>query len=601
MTSGEWLFAAAGGAVALAGLGLLGWALLGDRLRTRRARRRGDLRRCPRCWYDMTATDGLICPECGRDARRERRLGRSRRRWRWAAVGLAVVAVGAGTAVYPHGRGGAGRRWLPDTVLIGLIPRLRETWPLEEMLRRQRVGTLDHEPALPNHLWDWQRRLLADGCAVVAGDPTRGSDSILAWRLLAARVPCTEAVVETIIAVIRGNSEPDQVFALLLLRDRLHALPESQLARVRAAVAAKRKSGGSEDWTGGALLAIDAEVAHRSSDAHREQMAWAGSVELTPDGLAGNSTGLTVAQLAVVNQRLGLPPPRFDPTGEEAIPLLHMLGPGLPSGRAPTAVWGRALSPGDPVVDVRAQQIHLNDDDQVDCLLHFGVADGSFKQTLVFLQRDEQWNIAGWFGPDAPSPLPTMESVECEGRRWLLVRYTHPLRAASPWVDTHWWYRVVSGRLRLVQATLAESDEPTRGGVLVRRIRADPPQIVHEGGRFVARYSMRGDASLSVHLGTKPARWTGKVWEREGVFDYALDSVPVVMGVPVGGGPWDGRAVSWVLDSPDEDLRADRGALLGAAVRGGDATERQAILNFLRSLPQSDELRELRSMLESLP
>lgn len=152
-----------------------------------------------------------------------------------------------------------------------------------------------------------------------------------------------------------------------------------------------------------------------------------------------------------------------------------------------------------------------------------------------------------------------------------------------------------------MQTAPAESDEATRGGVLVRRIRADPPQIVHEGGRFIARYTMRGDASLSVHLGTKPARWTGKIWEREGVFDYALDPAPAVMGVAVGGGPWDGRAISWVLDSPDEDLLAQSAALLAAAVRGGDAAERQAILNFLRSLPQSDELRELRSTLESLP
>jgi hypothetical protein len=47
--------------VVVAGLGLAGWACFDDKARWRR--------RCPHCWYDMSGATGLVCPECGRDAR----------------------------------------------------------------------------------------------------------------------------------------------------------------------------------------------------------------------------------------------------------------------------------------------------------------------------------------------------------------------------------------------------------------------------------------------------------------------------------------------------------------------------------------------------
>ena len=40
---------------------------------------KADLRRCPRCWYDMSATQGLTCPECGHLAGGTAELHRSRR------------------------------------------------------------------------------------------------------------------------------------------------------------------------------------------------------------------------------------------------------------------------------------------------------------------------------------------------------------------------------------------------------------------------------------------------------------------------------------------------------------------------------------------
>lgn len=98
-----------GWAVISMGAVLLGLALFKDRSRGRR--------RCPRCWYDMGGVPGLTCPECGRPAKAERRLFRTRRRWRRAAVAIVVVLAGWGTTAIPELRHGW-ERLIPTTVLV---------------------------------------------------------------------------------------------------------------------------------------------------------------------------------------------------------------------------------------------------------------------------------------------------------------------------------------------------------------------------------------------------------------------------------------------------------------------------------------------------
>jgi hypothetical protein len=89
------------------------WALFADRPRGRR--------RCPRCWYDMSFSPGMTCPECGRTARRERELGRRRRRLGTASLAiLGCVAIGC----YVDFQVGL-RDWtsyMPDAVLIWSMP-----------------------------------------------------------------------------------------------------------------------------------------------------------------------------------------------------------------------------------------------------------------------------------------------------------------------------------------------------------------------------------------------------------------------------------------------------------------------------------------------
>jgi hypothetical protein len=125
------------------GLIVLVRGVVGDRARGRV--------RCPRCWYDMAGTAGLVCPECGKRAGSPRALRRTHRRWRMAGAGLLVMAAGATGAWWPWVRHTVPRMVLPAYVLESrlevtggyvvrvLAPRFRDD-VLERRLEIRRHG-----------------------------------------------------------------------------------------------------------------------------------------------------------------------------------------------------------------------------------------------------------------------------------------------------------------------------------------------------------------------------------------------------------------------------------------------------------------------------
>ncbi len=108
----------AGGVLAALALVVVVVALFRDRSRGRR--------RCPKCWYDMSAVNGMTCPECGRTQKRERRFFGTRRKWRRAMIGTALLAMAMGTTAAPVVNSGEWPRYVPAAVLrpvLGCFPR----------------------------------------------------------------------------------------------------------------------------------------------------------------------------------------------------------------------------------------------------------------------------------------------------------------------------------------------------------------------------------------------------------------------------------------------------------------------------------------------
>ena len=133
-----------GMSVCLFALCLTIWAFIGDRARGRM--------RCPKCWYDMSGSQGLQCPECGRAARNEQQLSKSRRpRWAFVLAVLmivpAVYAMAVGKQVEEDGYLAAVPTWfliagwnhLPESWIIGKPGPLDET-NLEARLASDQVS-----------------------------------------------------------------------------------------------------------------------------------------------------------------------------------------------------------------------------------------------------------------------------------------------------------------------------------------------------------------------------------------------------------------------------------------------------------------------------
>jgi hypothetical protein len=92
--------------------------------------------RCPKCWYDMRGTvPRLECPECGHDARQERRLHKHHRRWGGVTIGVVLVLLSAYPLTIIGGwwreqaairkfqvASAVSRRWIGPTWLVERLP-----------------------------------------------------------------------------------------------------------------------------------------------------------------------------------------------------------------------------------------------------------------------------------------------------------------------------------------------------------------------------------------------------------------------------------------------------------------------------------------------
>lgn len=137
MTGTSLIWSALGWGMAALAVALLLLALFGDAVR----RRFRKVRRCPKCWYDLSHTPGMTCSECGYTARRERQLFRTRRRKRWV---LAALLMWIGSSFAFRVPAMQQRGWVaavPTTALVFLWPR--------ERVRDRYVYLLSHPQFVP--------------------------------------------------------------------------------------------------------------------------------------------------------------------------------------------------------------------------------------------------------------------------------------------------------------------------------------------------------------------------------------------------------------------------------------------------------------------
>jgi hypothetical protein len=122
-TNLDWLFHLLGWVLGAAGAVLLLWALFWDCGRGRR--------RCPKCWYDMGGVPGLKCPECGREARGESRLHKTRRHLGWAAGATTMLIAAHLTNSVPDIRARGWWAAAPRVVLLMCMPLLDRAGPMD--------------------------------------------------------------------------------------------------------------------------------------------------------------------------------------------------------------------------------------------------------------------------------------------------------------------------------------------------------------------------------------------------------------------------------------------------------------------------------------
>lgn len=145
------------GAVAAAlGFALLAWALFGDRSRGRK--------RCPSCWYDMSAAVELRCPECGYVAQRERKLYKTRRRWKLALTSVVLFAFAAYLGLQPKAQRDGWLSMMPTTGLLLYFSITQNDVVLEAITNRMsRTGQTMNSPGaryyetdlIPKWQWRW--------------------------------------------------------------------------------------------------------------------------------------------------------------------------------------------------------------------------------------------------------------------------------------------------------------------------------------------------------------------------------------------------------------------------------------------------------------
>lgn len=579
MPAGDWVITIAGALLALAGLALLAWSLLSDRLRTRRLRRQGALRRCPRCWYEMSAVAGLRCPECGREAKRERSLHSSRRRWRVALMGSLVLASGAACILYPQSAGGAWKRWLPDTALILLIPHTTDTgWAADEMARR--LGMWGTAPAVSTgqELSRWQQRLLTSACAQAVERAETFPARPMAWWLLMCSSPDPESAIGALLGELESEDPKLRLWAALCLDRTRFFLSEEQLVQAKEAILAAPPIPREfdEELRLGHAAAIDRQLRSRNAETYASRIGAIAAMPITPEALVGALHGQSINELIALHRRLGVRRTSLYDADELATDAIRAerIELRLNQDQTPDSivlVWNSLW-------DLRGSGVHY--------------------EAFIVLSDGQGWRFAGTLDlSNTPASPPTFRVVSAEdGQRWLVVQED---AGSSPdgsyFIMQDAWYSVKRGRLVLEQTVMPRG---YAADPLERTLEHDEPRIIRRGRRSFAAYDITSTLGLPV-TGESGTKRTIPVAEERGRFEYPLGVPDAKLGQHVPPGPWSGRDCWWMILDDQADLIAEYKPELLALARSDDPEIRAALravtdqyLTFLAPTPDITEIQQ---------
>ncbi|MEX2217115.1 MAG: hypothetical protein WD749_00015 [Phycisphaerales bacterium] len=576
----EWAAVLAGVPLALAGVVVVGLALLRDRARGRA--------RCPRCWYELTpmvggalpepaSFAGVVCPECGRSVVRARRLYRTRRHWRWAGVGVLVLGVGAWLAAWPWARGGEWRRWLPDTALIVLLPLVDDDWVERELTHRVLSARDDAEIDLgilrdADPFWGWQWRLLVSRVEAMDDHPQMRRRKVMAL-IAHSREPeiATRVLIEWL-----GDPDPAvRHFAAWAIKANRHRLSEDERS---ACVAALERAKG---------LPLPARQPDNAAELALASFALppadpgAMTAPLTPGSIARLLEGGNSATFAAVCRRLGI------------------------DHRVLTWAFNGESGP----YQVKRMDAEFDGRAGMDCVLLIGPQGGVHWQGLVFGARGGEVQFLG--------PLKLLNNVGRDpevraetgpgGRVWLVARVGGGAKTPqfSHQTFSDIWVDATGGTLRAVLRATVEMERydeamPPAGRPVNARVTTGAPRVMDEAGRLVVEYdtTARFEAGFSVEWEGKPgaelARAAGALFEVR-----ATARCVEGRGGPIGGGAaWEeGGALFHATGStPAEFVGAYRAELLKLA-KGGTEEQRAWLRLFLAGCARTKEVEEVEGAL----
>lgn len=199
----DWTFWGSGIILGIFGLWVMYRAIFADRSRGRR--------RCPKCWYDMSESPEMRCPECGREVRNERSLGRTRRRYGLATTAGISLILATAAGVAPNAKRNGVISLVPNTVLIWSIDWINDSSPIDELWRRtEDMGAhwASSDPGtLSRRQWQW----LTDQCVEALAPGNKSNKRNEALDMLYFWIPwhLVDMPPETATAISRSIADAD--------------------------------------------------------------------------------------------------------------------------------------------------------------------------------------------------------------------------------------------------------------------------------------------------------------------------------------------------------------------------------------------------------